>query len=107
MTGPTIRLYTVKEAARRLALCPRQVRNLLHAEKLTGVRPGNEWFVTPESVEAYNKIKGRKKRKRTCPECGGVCRTTGEMKWSRYVWTCQEPGCGARHFVYLRRVKML
>ena len=107
-SGPRlVKLYTVKQAASVLTLTPRQVRNLIHSKKLDSVRPGNEWFVTPESVEAYQKIKGRKKRKRTCPMCGGVCRTTGEMRWSRYIWTCQKKGCAARHFVYRRTVKML
>ena len=98
-------LLTVKQAAKVLGVSPRQVRFLIHAKTLTSERPGNEWFVHTTSVEAYGKTTNRKKRKRECPECGGICRTTGVMKWGRYVWTCQV--CSVQHFVYLRRVKMI
>jgi len=44
---------SVKEAAKKLALSPQQVRNLCRDKKLGATKVGNSWVLTEEQLQAY------------------------------------------------------
>ncbi len=102
---------TTKQAADDLGISVRRILQLIANRNLQATKPGTEWYIRQQSIEAYaarrpNPKGGRPRSARTCPICGGIARTTHERKkvWGRYLWVCED--CNEGHILYQGRVKL-